>query len=154
MVNITRDRSGYGYSIVSNGKTSGDVRILEGAQRILSDEGGFRSSDQVHGYIERLKKAVFGGRIEPIKDRAFGASGFRVTDEAGQVLMEETGWQNAAEVQEFIADLKTALLEGVQVGLAAEKATIQFNQKPVAHQRLLLDLLILKSWLICVTEEF
>jgi Short C-terminal domain len=129
MVNIVKDRmQGYGYSIVSNGRSTGDMKLIE-AQRVLSDEMGFKSADQVKWYIERLKKAIFGGRIESIRDRAIGTSGFRVTDDTGAVLMEETGWQMPDEVQTFIADLKAALLEGIQEGIATDKPTITFNQK-------------------------
>lgn len=129
MVNIVRDRTqGYGYSIVSNGRSTGDMKLIE-AQRVLSDEMGFKSPDQVKWYIERLKKAVFGGRIESIRDRSIGTSGFRVTDDTGAVLMEETGWQMPDEVQTFIADLKAALLEGIQEGIATDKPTIAFNAK-------------------------
>lgn len=131
MVNILRDRvNGYGYSIISNGKTSGDLRLIEGAQRVLSEEMGFKSADQVRWYIERLKTCLFKGRIETMRDRATSSSGFRITDDNGTVLMEENGWQMPDEVQEFITDLKTALLEGVQEGIATEKPTIAFNAPP------------------------
>ena len=105
MVYVIREGGAYSYKIQES---------RDGTMRILDEGKGFQSMGDALTYVEKMKKAIATNGIGQTRDPLLRTFGYQIAEQSGNVLSEESGWATLEDINEHIAYIKKAIVEGVK----------------------------------------